>query len=1095
MSQHQRREILQVQELYVLYIGGSAIREASLPDQIRFVTKKSGFLYIFKTKSYSPVNQSSALQYVPSIWEDKMLGSGSLRGYATDIISEICAYQQAKNLDSNTAECMFLEELKHWSTFELAHYSMSKDYLKLINDRVRYLEQVLAQENLFFSSKWDNRTVQQIIFEICNRLKYSVVPEIKNDLAIQSSREKLSIFKTELKLGLQQGIYFLYHVFRDSGKHTIDAVNIGKILQRQCPEITTTSGELLYYVLSSACFEDVFPDMNMDLRDQILNEKLDSEVVHNRIKMDESTLLTRDGNICMPASLWKLLTCKESKDTIVLLNKEKLSQVFSKNNNNTGLETGFLSHPYIAEQYIKAHAILVELAKFVNIIIKAEKCAAAGGDLLIYGFANKQLNALLDIYRCLIKKIRAQFEILMRIAELRFQQLVNQNKAQHTRNTWIPHYRNIHTKMYKFDNQLNRTEECVEDIVISANSLTLYERFQKLKTDTQDFITSADLYASHLNNILEIPYHDVLNDKIFVDGEHISSLYVQYPMLEQKKKMIEEKKRCDEDNWLSQINLLEENSSKMSYVKSAHPSLKKPSLVKPVTSIFYKNEPKIVVVDLTKLRLNEEDVAYSRVQFKIQNVIQPDTSDSSLDILLQYNQLNPAAIIVLLSFLTKNISKFRYINFCGNTMDAISAEHFSRFLSNPLCKLQHLDISNCRLDDTAFKYILESLSVNDSLQILMAQDNNFTDKTVKRLCANLLANPDSKCTTIAINNGDSNHIPYTDKSVAVLSTIMARKSTLCVQIHNDELPLSREVFLYADIFNNYSEQRFKRINNNRQYKRQILQDEQKQLKLCASYADLIRVCQVYTNITKQKLTPINTINNAFFYQAYGVKLDDNIQTYLHHAVKDNIIKFKGTEVLLSQFAENFIVNIDSLVDISSHWYFLTTTLLSSLNKPEHIHSIIQKLSDITKCDDETINQYVFQCVQAGLLLINNDKYFVNNITDSLPVDLLSTSYTHPLLLYSTTDHKNKRKTITKVNISQDNTHNTATGSMSDLVQSDSVAYRSHKSESNIPHKSNFNTKRKSDSINFNTKHKSDSSKQDQKKKSRTRRLSITNILG
>lgn len=33
-----------------------------------------------------------------------MKGSGQLRGYAIDIISEICAYQQAKELDHNSAE-------------------------------------------------------------------------------------------------------------------------------------------------------------------------------------------------------------------------------------------------------------------------------------------------------------------------------------------------------------------------------------------------------------------------------------------------------------------------------------------------------------------------------------------------------------------------------------------------------------------------------------------------------------------------------------------------------------------------------------------------------------------------------------------------------------------------------------------------------------------------------------------------------------------------------------------------------------------------------------------------------------------------------
>jgi hypothetical protein len=91
------------------------------------------------------------------------------------------------------------------------------------------MEQVLAQKSLFYSSRWESRTVQQIILgslgficltyaETCLQLKYGVIPEIKNDLAIQSSRERLSYFRSELKLALQHAVYFLYHVFRDSGK-------------------------------------------------------------------------------------------------------------------------------------------------------------------------------------------------------------------------------------------------------------------------------------------------------------------------------------------------------------------------------------------------------------------------------------------------------------------------------------------------------------------------------------------------------------------------------------------------------------------------------------------------------------------------------------------------------------------------------------------------------------------------------------------------------------------------------------------------------------------------------------------------------------
>jgi hypothetical protein len=45
-----------------------------------------------------------------------------------------------------------------------------------------------------------------------------VVPEIKNEIALRCAREQLSDFRYELKEALQQGVYFLFHIFRDSGK-------------------------------------------------------------------------------------------------------------------------------------------------------------------------------------------------------------------------------------------------------------------------------------------------------------------------------------------------------------------------------------------------------------------------------------------------------------------------------------------------------------------------------------------------------------------------------------------------------------------------------------------------------------------------------------------------------------------------------------------------------------------------------------------------------------------------------------------------------------------------------------------------------------
>eukprot|EP01126_Amoeba_proteus_P066170 TRINITY_DN9525_c0_g2_i3.p1 TRINITY_DN9525_c0_g2~~TRINITY_DN9525_c0_g2_i3.p1 ORF type:complete len:305 (-),score=55.79 TRINITY_DN9525_c0_g2_i3:373-1287(-) len=288
---------------------------------------------------------------------------------------------------------MFLEELKHWATFGLAVYALNKDNLEQINNRIRYLEQILAQKNLFYSALWESRTVQQIILETCLQLKYAVQPEIKNDLAIQSAREKLSYFRSELKLALQQGVYFLYHVFRDSRKVTPESITISKIARQAGPEFSTSSGELLFHIVSSAAFSEAFPDSTTELRARLETHKLEGEKVIFDNRMDHATLFTRDGHLCLPTFLWEKMTEKDapkSSTDYVLLTKDRLSELFSRDNPNTGLEEGFLSHPYITEQYIKTHGTIQELAKFIHILMKAERCAAAGGDLLLYGFANKQ---------------------------------------------------------------------------------------------------------------------------------------------------------------------------------------------------------------------------------------------------------------------------------------------------------------------------------------------------------------------------------------------------------------------------------------------------------------------------------------------------------------------------------------------------------------------------------------------------------------------------------------------------------------------------------------------------------------------------------
>eukprot|EP01127_Copromyxa_protea_P018676 TRINITY_DN5931_c0_g1_i1.p1 TRINITY_DN5931_c0_g1~~TRINITY_DN5931_c0_g1_i1.p1 ORF type:complete len:1258 (-),score=308.08 TRINITY_DN5931_c0_g1_i1:218-3991(-) len=1055
LNAKQKSEILQVQELFLLYIGGNTMSTASLPEQIKFIKEKSGFLFIFTTKSYSTTTKSSAIQFLASVWEDRMKGSGQLRGYAIDIISDICAYQQAKDINTETAECMFLEELKHWATYELALYALNKDNLKCINNRVRYMEQVLAQKSLFYSSRWESRTVQQIILETCLQLKYSVIPEIKNDLAIQSAREKLAYLRAELKLALQHGVYFLYHVFRDSGKITPESITIAKILRQAGPEFMTGSGELLFHIMSSGAFQEVFPDALSQLRARLMDHTLEDEAAPPPNKMDTATLFTPDGYLCLPLDLWTKMTKREPpKGSVdcVLLTKERLYEVFSKDNSNTGLEAGFLSHPYIAEQYLKTHGTIQELAKFVQIIIKAEKCAAAGGDLLIYGFANKQLNSLLDTYRSLVKKTRAQFEILMRIAELRFQQLVNQNRAQHTRNTWIPHYRNIHTKMYKLDHQLNRTEECVEEILNCANSLTLYERFQTLQRDTEDFITTADSYAGHLNGVLKLPYNEVVSQKILITGQQMP-----FPDLLLQEKGEHGKRGFDED-WPTALKELESKSESMLSLKSAPPRLRRgfkqaepekpPKVVTeimlthngmgmnshvndgktPIVPGLFKcglppgeqvHVPGLIalkecdldsgvntkIIDFSKQHLAEDDFLSFRTQLRLATQIAETAPDETVDILMQMNNLNASAVIHLLSTLSneKVVEKVRYLNLSSNPLETeIAAKAIEKFISLPNCKLQHLDISNCGFDDVCLGYIFSALRLNYSLTVLMAQDNYTTDKSVQSLCLGLLANPASKVTQVYLDDTRSEEIPYTGESISQLNSLLRKRKTLTVQLHNDAIPLNEINFKYADAFNAFGRERMRRVQVARQKRRETGEIERNMTATLEYFEDLIHVCQVYVRSTSDPHIPLKTIHAAFQNGAYGVVLPEGLNVvnkYIRAAETLCVVMSGKTADAKHYFwlhpaahkwkvREPFGEKVKQ-EDLARIWQHMMTGLvlfLSAISPRDRLLKQLASWGPLREFSEQQIDEVLELCIFRGIILMDNYYCLFNTNTQDIPVD-------------------------------------------------------------------------------------------------------------
>jgi len=179
----------------------------------------------------------------------------------------------------------------------------------------------------------------------------------------------------------------------------------------------------------------------------------------------------------------------------------RLPYIFS--DKNSGVEEFFRCNKFITYHFLRAHALLIELGRLFVVIDKASNCAKQGGTLLVYGIANAQLNLLLDTTKSLTLAIREEFTTVCKIAECAFEKLVFSNKARGSRSKWIKHFDQVFPNSNSINAAIKDMLTNISSIKLCANSVTLYERFQKAQEDTNDFLNCAQEFAGRASLILD----------------------------------------------------------------------------------------------------------------------------------------------------------------------------------------------------------------------------------------------------------------------------------------------------------------------------------------------------------------------------------------------------------------------------------------------------------------------------------------------------------------------------------------------------------------------------------------------------------------
>jgi hypothetical protein len=194
-------------------------------------------------------------------------------------------------------------------------------------------------------------------------------------------------------------------------------------------------------------------------------------------------------------------------DLTKLTDNDPLLSIIFNNDNHSGLEEFFRGNPFITYRFLRAHGLLIELGRLFIVLEKAIQCAKQGGTLLVYGVTNNLLTMLLDSTKSLITAIRDEFTCLNKIAECAFEKIIYETSNNRSGKKWIKHYKMVFPCSTNINDAIKQVYEDISGIKLCANTITIYEKFQKAEKESNEFLESAMGFSERTARVLGLPYN------------------------------------------------------------------------------------------------------------------------------------------------------------------------------------------------------------------------------------------------------------------------------------------------------------------------------------------------------------------------------------------------------------------------------------------------------------------------------------------------------------------------------------------------------------------------------------------------------------
>ena len=552
---------------------------------------------------------------------------------------------------------------------------------------------------------------------------YEMLPIVEAEIAHSSAREDLRQLQISIGAALTHLVSFMYNVFRNGGGPV--TMTISKIRHPSGEKyeriLANRSGFLLHKLMNSGLFVSVFPDEHFQFEDE--RKAISDGMSNMRVDVVNSNdFLDNRGNVKIPR--WLVDYEQDPKERAAM----DLGNLFD--HEDSGWEPFFRGRPSVTGAFLRCHGLAQELAKFSLVVEKAHRLAGQGGDLLVYGVANAQVNAMLQTYEVLSRAVRASVDRLNQMAEVRFEFLVNQNQARDSSSKWIKHFKKVSFTIELLTGDLDRADTAALHVRAQANSLTLHERLEKAKAETENFVAQAEGYSRHVSGVLGIEYQPAPIPTIVTTDNALTTPDV--PLGRQYASAMSGEIVSGTSSSLSNANLYQGSivtplgiaaapTNPLGQVLAGSPNYA--PIILQVRSPPTDETQKPDYLIMVKSGISDDNV--NRVFIRLNPAIQR--------ISLENNRLTGSGALALFEHVAKYCPTVKAINLYNNNLGPDGARALAAALTRPDFSLARLDLNSNDIGDEGAQYIIGGLLVNRSLTELDLGFNGITDRGIEDL--------------------------------------------------------------------------------------------------------------------------------------------------------------------------------------------------------------------------------------------------------------------------------------------------------------------------------------------------------------------------